>query len=325
MSIANLVRSAVTAIVTLSAPVMASAQVFGTFPWQMQPYCNVVTMTLTNSPAGWSLVGVDDQCGAPQKASAYGVASFGATGAVTLSFTIVTAPAARPVHVSAEISPATGSGTWKDSAGNTGVLAFFGQTPGLPVRPLPASGLGVSVITSAELAPGSVRAADIDTAEVQARVTGTCTGGGAVVGVNANGTVNCSAFPDVIPSGATVTGNIVWTGSVPTTGNTAFHQMGVNLPARASVVSSVGFNSGFLDGLDPSCTGSLAAPTAPPGKVCIYPFSYSGTLNTAVGGTFAAPGLPLDGRSFTLFFRPDAGLAAGTGMAFNGVWAYTAP
>lgn len=113
----------------------ASAQVFGTFPWQMQPYCNVVTLSLISSATGFTLEGVDDQCGAVNKGSAVGTASFNTAGNVTLNFTIVTAPGGTPVSVSAVVSPATGSGTWTDSAGNSGTFAFFGATPALPSRP----------------------------------------------------------------------------------------------------------------------------------------------------------------------------------------------
>lgn len=121
----------------LLAAAPASAQVFGTFPWQMQPYCNVVTLTLTSTAAGFVLDGVDDQCGAANKASAIGVASFNQSGNVTLNFTIVQAPSAQPLHVSAVVSVGTGSGTWTDSLGNTGTFAFFGNTAGLPARPVP--------------------------------------------------------------------------------------------------------------------------------------------------------------------------------------------
>ena len=51
-------------LMTMAAATTASAQVFGTFPWQMQPYCNAVTLTLTSAPAGFTLDGTDDQCGA---------------------------------------------------------------------------------------------------------------------------------------------------------------------------------------------------------------------------------------------------------------------
>ncbi len=175
-------------------PQRASAQVFGTFPWQMQPYCNIVTLTLTATPAGgFTLDGSDDQCGATNRAGAVGVATFNGGGSVTINFTIVTAPSGKPVHVSAVVSPATGSGTWNDSAGNTGTFAFFGNVPALPARPTPTSGLAAASVTSVELAAGAVGAAQINQTQVQARVTGTCPAGQAVSGINANGTVTCTA------------------------------------------------------------------------------------------------------------------------------------
>ncbi|MFN8574180.1 MAG: hypothetical protein U0132_19175 [Gemmatimonadaceae bacterium] len=173
----------------------AHAQVFGTFPWQMQPYCNVVTLTLTSSPAGFNLDGVDDQCGATNKASAVGVASFNASGNVTLNFSIVTAPSGKPVHVSAVVSPANGTGAWTDSVGNSGTFAFFGATPGLPARPQPTSGLAAATITTVEIAAGAVGGTDINTAEVQARVAGVCPAGQAISAISSNGTVTCAVLP----------------------------------------------------------------------------------------------------------------------------------
>ncbi len=180
----------------LVLPWMASAQVVGPFSWQLQPYCNIVTVTLTRGPAGFTLDGTEDQCGAFNKASAFGVASFNGGGFVTVNFTIVTAPSGKPVHVSAVVRPDTGHGTWTDSAGNAGTLAFFGTAPGLPPRPLPASGLPPSVVTTAEIANGTVGAADINTAQVQARVTGACAQRQLMTGINANGTVSCDESDD---------------------------------------------------------------------------------------------------------------------------------
>jgi hypothetical protein len=122
------------AAAVLLSPAVADAQVFGTFPWQMQPYCNRVTLTLTNISGGFTLSGVDDQCGAVEKASASGVAVFNGNGTVGLNFTIVTPPAGVAVHISATVSPVTGHGTWSDDAGNAGTFAFHGNAGGLPVR-----------------------------------------------------------------------------------------------------------------------------------------------------------------------------------------------
>ena len=127
----------------------------------MQPYCNVVTLTLTSTPAGFTLDGTDDQCGATNKAGAVGVGSFNASGNVTLNFAVVTAPAGKPVHVSAVVSPANGNGTWTDSVGNSGTFAFFGATPGLPSRPLPASGLAAATVATIELAANAVTGAKV--------------------------------------------------------------------------------------------------------------------------------------------------------------------
>ncbi len=175
------------------ASTSASAQVFGTFAWQMQPYCNVIRLTITQFPAGYTVDGYDDQCGAATRASATGQVHINPNGTVGVNFAIITTPAGKAVHVAALLSPANGSGTWTDSVGNSGTFALGGSTPLLPARPLPTSGLGASVITTTEIAAGAVGASDINSAEVQSRVTGTCSAGQAVSGINANGTVVCAS------------------------------------------------------------------------------------------------------------------------------------
>lgn len=139
----------------------ASAQVLGTFNWQMQPFCHRVVLTLTGVAGTFTLDGFEDQCGASSKASAIGVGTFTATGALTLNFTIVTAPSGKPVHVSAVVSTATGHGAWSDSVGNTGTFVMGGAAPGLPVRPLPASGLAPGAITAVEIAVGAIAGSKI--------------------------------------------------------------------------------------------------------------------------------------------------------------------
>ena len=143
----------------VAAASSASAQVFGTFSWQMQPYCNIVTLTITQIPGGYTLDGNDNQCGVGGKlAGAAGMALINPDGTVGLEFTIVTAPSAKAVHVSASLSPANGSGTWTDSVGNSGTFVLAGAVPGLPARPVPASALSPSAICSTKFAGGSASA-----------------------------------------------------------------------------------------------------------------------------------------------------------------------
>lgn len=187
--------------VTLCAASSASAQVFGTFAWQMQPYCNIVSLTLSSSPAGFVLEGTDNQCGAVDKASAVGVASFNANGLVNLNFTIVTAPSARAVHVAAVVNPGTGGGTWTDSAGNTGTFALGAPGSGSP-RPLPT--------------------------------TSTCPAGQVVTGVNQNGTVVCAA-PTFAPVALECTRVLGTPVSVPA--NTYGFGVSANCPAGYTATS----------------------------------------------------------------------------------------
>ncbi|MGE0812964.1 MAG: hypothetical protein AB7O28_12525 [Vicinamibacterales bacterium] len=119
--------------VTVGIPA-ASAQVFGTFRWQMQPYCNSVTLTFSIVAGTFAVHGTDDQCGAPTPAPAAGLASFNADGSVSVALTIIKA-GADALHMAAVVSPATGQGTWTDDLGQRGAFVFFGTAPGLSVRP----------------------------------------------------------------------------------------------------------------------------------------------------------------------------------------------
>lgn len=129
----------------LAAP-MAWAQPLGTFRWQLQPFCNIVTLLVTQHGSVFEIEGTDDQCAAGRAASAVGTAFLNPDGSVGFGITIVTAPGGTPVHVEASISPSTLSGTWHDSTGATGPFVF---TPGAGSggNPRPASTLGLSGVT----------------------------------------------------------------------------------------------------------------------------------------------------------------------------------
>lgn len=143
MTARTLALAAVFAVATATG---AHAQVLGTFTWQMQPYCNRVTLTIVQHGPEYQLLGSDDQCGAglaPATGSAVPTGS-----GVGMGFTIAL-PTGRVAHVSATVSLASVSGPWTDGDGNTGTFAF-GTATGGATRPAPAS---TTAIVSSQLAP----------------------------------------------------------------------------------------------------------------------------------------------------------------------------
>lgn len=118
----------------------ASAQPLGSFRWQLQPYCNIITVAVVQQGGQYQLDGTDDQCGAAVKASVVGLAFQNPNGSIGFGLTIVTAPGGQPVHVDATISISTLSGTWQDSAGHSGTFIFTpGAGTGGGARPLPTT------------------------------------------------------------------------------------------------------------------------------------------------------------------------------------------
>jgi hypothetical protein len=142
--------------VALSATA-TSAQSLGTFRWQLQPYCNVVTVTVTQRDGVYLLDGVDDRCGGGnQPGSAVGIAYPTPLGLVGFGWTTVL-PGGIPVHTEATITLASLNGTWRDSAGNVGTFTFG---PAVPTagsqRPVSTTGLAPASVTNVLIAPGAV-------------------------------------------------------------------------------------------------------------------------------------------------------------------------
>lgn len=138
-------------------PPITSAQTIGTFRWQLQPFCNTLTLTVTQAGGFYTLDGVDDLCGAPASATVVGIAFPTAGGAVGIGLTVVLPGGAAPLHVSASIQLANLSGTWEDSAGHSGALVFNPSTPAGSPRPLPRAlflaGLSAGNSTISDVAP----------------------------------------------------------------------------------------------------------------------------------------------------------------------------
>jgi hypothetical protein len=119
-------------------PAALAAQPLGTFRWQLQPYCNAVVASVTQTGAVYTVDGYDDQCGAAQRAPLVGLATPNPDGSIGFGLNVVTVPGGRGVQIDARIALATLSGTWSDSAGNSGPFAFNGSSAGIP-RPAPAT------------------------------------------------------------------------------------------------------------------------------------------------------------------------------------------
>jgi hypothetical protein len=145
---ARLVGTGVVFSALLVVALPAFGQPLGAFRWQLQPFCNIVTVAVTQNGPIYTLDGTDDQCGATTHASVLGTAFSNPEGTIGFGLNIVGTPGGAPVHVDATISIATLNGTWRDSAGNDGAFVFTpGAGSGGPPRPVTGGLGGVTVTT----------------------------------------------------------------------------------------------------------------------------------------------------------------------------------
>ena len=185
-------------------PASAQPVPMGVFTWQLAPYCNVLSLTTSQDGAVYTFDGTDNQCGASTVATARGLAVINPNGTVGIGLTIVTSPGGLPVHVQGTIDMGSLGGPWTDDHGNSGTLVFAPAAPtGVP-RPLVSAGIPNGAVTSAKILDGTIGAVDVNTAELQARVSGACPANQLMTGVNADGSVVCSAVSS--GSGGDITG-----------------------------------------------------------------------------------------------------------------------
>lgn len=178
----------------------ASAQTIGTFPFALQPFCNQLSITITQEGSTYRLAGWDDACGANERYPLRGVITPNSDGTLHFAFT-VTRPNGIAVETSARnFNLGNFQASWTDSAGNTGTFVLQGASGGSGARPGPSSTLASNSVSTVNIVDGSITAADINPAQVQLRVGGTCPSGQAVASVNQNGTVNCVAAGGTTPT-----------------------------------------------------------------------------------------------------------------------------
>ena len=134
------------AIVFERAP-LAQNTTIGTFRWQLLPFCNVVTVTVTQAGAQYQIDGTDDMCGAPRAAATVGRAFMNNDGSLGFGLTTITTPGGVALHLDATITLPALNGTWRDSGGNSGTFAFLAGAPsaGSP-RPVPPGGIAPGTV-----------------------------------------------------------------------------------------------------------------------------------------------------------------------------------
>ena len=139
----------------LAVAANAGAQSLGTFTWQQQPYCNLITVNVVQQGSVYQLDGYDDQCGAGTRAAVTGMAFPNPNGTIGMGLTVVTSLTAAPVHLSTSVTLPSVSGTWKDSTGQSGSFVYYaggavsGSSRPAPVTAFPAGiSLGNSTITN---------------------------------------------------------------------------------------------------------------------------------------------------------------------------------
>ena len=280
-------RDGVLAVVVLLAGIggTAFAQPLGTFRWQLQPFCNVITVAITQNGAVYRLEGSDDQCGGgADAASVTGTAFPNADGTIGFGLNIVTAPGGRPVHVDAAISLGNFSGTWRDSAGAAGAFALTpGAGNGGNARPLPAPPTSLPSTITLRQDGGFVAGGTPGVGAIPASGPGTRMMWHPGKGAFRAGTVNGTQWDDAnVGPGSVAFGNTVASGIT---------SMAVGQLAIASGDSSTALGSGHAIGHQSLAMGNRTSASGLSSTAMGIRTIASGNYSTAMGGATTASGV----------------------------------
>ncbi len=278
--------------------VAAVAQPIGTFRWQLQPFCNVVTVNVTQQGAVYTMDGYDDQCGAARRAPIVGLGTPNPDGTIGLGWNIVTTPGGRGVQVDARITLPSASGSWSDSAGNAGTLALGASTGG-SARPLPSSPAAIPGAFSLLADGGLCRRRGTAGGGIPAAGAGTRMMWHPGKGAFRAGQAGSTQWDDAnigLASVATGT-NTVASGNHSTAlgfGTSASGQfstaMGFETRASASVSTAMGFGS-HASGSNSTAIGAYTTASGAQSLALGYQTTASGVSSIATGSVTQAEGL----------------------------------
>ncbi len=176
--------------------------------------------------------------------------------------------------------------------------------------------LADSAVTSAKIRNGQVKTKDLS-ADVRGQLGGAV---GPAGPAGAPGARGVSAW-ETMPPGTTVTGRF-YDGHMAAGVPDGAVVENVEFPATAPAApTGLGFGEDAFDATatDPTCTGSYATPTAPPGRVCVY---MNGLTNLKEVALFNWANPAQQPHAF--YFRAFEA-AVNAPVYYWGSWAYTAP
>jgi len=313
----------VVAAVSLAAS-GAEAQPLGTFTWQLQPFCNVVTVNVMQQGAVYTMDGYDDQCGAARRAPIVGLGTPNPDGSIGLGWNIVTTPGGRGVQVDARITLPSASGTWSDSAGNAGTLALGASTGG-SARPLPATPAAIpgafSLLTDGGFVARGTAGGGIPAAGAGTRMMWhpgkSAFRAGFVGGVNWDdlnvGMASMAMGYDTVASG---TGSLA-TGSFTTAGGLYSTAMGSSTTASGSGSTATGANT-TASGITSTAMGSGSLATGETSTALGLQTTASGKASTAMGEAGSASGIAATSMGYLASANGTASAAIGHSTTASG-------